>query len=76
MRHEARFNYMEIQNSKSGGNIYSNFEENFGATLGVHFRHTIYRSKAHEFKIPMLQTVCKSELKLRSYGHLKTTAQT
>ena len=50
--------------------------KNFGSILGVHFRHTIYCSKAHEVKSPTLQTVCKSKLKLRSYGHLKTTAQT
>ena len=42
MRHEARFNCMEIYNSKFGGNIYSEFEDKFGVLPGVHFRHTIY----------------------------------
>ena len=42
MRHEGRFNYMEIWNSKSDGNTYSNFEEKFGVLPKVHFRHTIY----------------------------------
>ena len=30
MRYEARFSYMEIWNSKSGGNMYSDLEEKFG----------------------------------------------
>ena len=29
IRHEARFNCVEIQNSKSGGNIYFDFEDKF-----------------------------------------------
>ena len=48
MRHEARFSCMEIYNSKFGGNIYSDFEDKFGA---------------QEVKSQTLQTVCKSELK-------------
>ena len=31
--------------------------------------------KAWEVKSPTLQTMCKSKLKWRSYGHLKTNAQ-
>ena len=34
---------MEIYNLKSSGNIYFNFEEKFGALLGLHFIYTIYR---------------------------------
>ena len=41
----------------------------------VHFMHTICRFEAREVKSPTLQTVHKSELKRRSYGRLKTTAQ-
>ena len=33
--------------------------------------HTIYHFKAQEVKNPMLQTVCNSELKWRSYSHWK-----
>ena len=33
---------MEVWNSKSGGNMYSNFEENFGALSKVHFMHPIF----------------------------------
>ena len=73
MRHEARFNYMEIYNSKSGGNIYSDFEDKFGAFYRVHFRYNTYFFVAWEVKSPMLQTICKSELKWRSYGYLQTT---
>ena len=29
IRHEARFNCVEIQNSKSSGNIYFDFEDKF-----------------------------------------------
>ena len=36
--------------------------------------HTIYHFKAWEVRSPMLQMVCKSELKWRSYSHLKATA--
>ena len=42
---------------------------------GVHFMHTIFRFEAREFRSLTLQTVCELELKGRSYGHLKTTAQ-
>ena len=59
MRHEARFNCMEIQNSKSGDNLYSDFEDKFGALPRVHFRHTIYGFEAREVKSPTLQTVYK-----------------
>ena len=40
----------------------------------VHFIHTIYIFEAWEVRSPTLQTMCKSELKWRSYGHWKTTA--
>ena len=36
--------------------------------------HTIFHFEAQEFKSPTLQTVCKLELKQRSFGRLKTTA--
>ena len=50
MRHEARFSCMEIQNSKSDGNIYSKFEEKFRVFLGVHFIHTIFCFEAWEVR--------------------------
>ena len=75
MRHEARFSCIEIWNSKSSGNMYSDFEDKFGVIPKIHFRHTIYRFEAREVKSPTLQMVYKSELKWRSDGNLKTTAQ-
>ena len=48
---------------------------NFGALPGVHCLHTIYHFESWEVRSLMLQMVCKSELKRRSYGHLKATAQ-
>ena len=45
----------------------------FGEISGVHCLHTIYHFEAREVKSPMLQTECKSELKRRSYSHLKAT---
>ena len=39
----------------------------------VHFLHTIYRFEAQEVKSPTLQTVSKSKLKRKSYGHYKKT---
>ena len=45
----------------------------FGALPRVHCLHTIYHFEAREVKSPMLQMMCKSELKWRSYGHLKAT---
>ena len=59
----------------SNDNIYSDFKEKFRSLLGVHFIHTIYHFESWEFRSPKLQTVCKLELKWRSYGKLKTTAQ-
>ena len=47
----------------------------FGALLGVHFLHSIYHFEAREVRIPTIQTVCNLELKRRSYGQLKETAQ-
>ena len=43
----------------------------FGALSGAQFMHTICRFKAWEVINPMLQTVCDSELKWRSYSHWK-----
>ena len=48
-------------------------QDTFRALTGVYFIHTIYCFEAREFRSPMLQTVCKSELERRSYGHWKTT---
>ena len=47
----------------------------FGALSQVHFIHTIYRFEAWEVRSPTLQTVSKSELKRKSYGHCKKTAE-
>ena len=44
---------------KSDGNIYSNFEDEFGALPGVYFIHTIYRLEYQEITSSTLQTVCK-----------------
>ena len=49
-------------------------KDTFRVLPGVHFIHTIYRFESWEVKSPTLQTVCKSELKWRSYSHWKTTA--
>ena len=54
MRHEARFNCMEIWNSKSSGNMYFDFEDKFGVLPEVHFRHTIYRFEDQVVISPML----------------------
>ena len=62
---------MEIWNTKSGGNMYFEFEAKFGELFEVHFRKTIYCFEALEVKNPMPQTLCKLELKRRSYDHLK-----
>ena len=43
----------------------------FGALTEVHFLHSIYHFKAKEVKNLILQTVCDSELKRRSYSHCK-----
>ena len=58
---------------KSGGNIYFDFEDKFEVLSEVHFRHTIYHFKDQEVRSLTLQTVYKSNLKWRSYNHLKTT---
>ena len=52
MRHETRFSYMKMQNSKFGGNIYFEFEDKFGILPGVHFRDIIYLFKAQEVRSP------------------------
>ena len=53
----------KFRTKKSGGIIYFDFEDKFGALYGVHYIHTIYRFEAQEVRSPTLQTVCKSELK-------------
>ena len=69
----------KFKTQKSDGNIYSNFEEKFGAFISVYFIYTTplqlfqrlgqlleipdYSFKAWEVMIPTLQTVCKLELK-------------
>ena len=49
--------------------------DTFWLLIGFYFMHTICRFEAREVRSPMLQTVYESELKRRSYGCLKTTAQ-
>ena len=48
------------------------FHRTFGALPEVHFLHSIYHFKAQEVNNPMLQAVCDSELKRRSYSHCKS----
>ena len=48
--------------------------ETFQVLTRVHFMHTICRFEYQEVRSPTLQMLGKSELKRRSYGHLKTTA--
>ena len=57
----------------SGHWLYCHFRDIFGALPRVHFLHTIYRFEAREVRSPTLQTVSKSELKQKSYGHCKKT---
>ena len=64
----------KFRTQKSDCIIYSDFEDKFRALPRVHCIHAIYCFEAWEVRSPMLQTVCKSELKWRIYGHLKTTA--
>ena len=47
----------------------------FGALSGVHYLHSIYHFESQEVRSPTLQTVCNFEMKRRSYGQLKATAQ-
>ena len=65
----------KFRTQKSDGNIYSDFEDKFGALSKVHFIHTIYPFEDREVRSLTLQTVCNLELKRGSYGHLKATAQ-
>ena len=46
----------------------------FRALSRVHFIHTIYCFEAREVRSPTLQTMSKSELKQKSYGHCNKTA--
>ena len=48
---------------KSDGNIYSNFEDKFGAFSRAHFIHTVYCFEAWEVRSPTLQIVSKLKLK-------------
>ena len=63
----------KFRTQKSDDIIYSDFEDKFGALSGVHYIHTIYRFEAREVRSPTLQTVSKSDLKRKSYGHCKKT---
>ena len=63
----------KFRTQKSNDIIYSDFENKFRALHRVHCIYTIYRFEVWEVRSPTLQTVYKSELKWRSYGHLKTT---
>ena len=45
----------------------------FGALSLVHFIHNTYHFESREVRSPKLQTVSKSELKQKSYGHCKKT---
>ena len=67
IQHEAISHAM--RNSKG-----EQLKEKFRALSRVHCIHTIYHFEAREVKSPTLQMVCKSELKWRSYDHLKITA--
>ena len=49
-------------------------QEKFRELPGIYCIYTIYCFEAREIRNPTLQIVCKSKLKWRSYGHLKTTA--
>ena len=49
--------------------------DTFRVLSGVHFMHTISRFEAWEVRSPTLQTVHELEVKQKSYGYLKTTAQ-
>ena len=62
----------KFRTQKSDDNIYSDFEDKFRALTRVHFIYTIYHFEDREIRSPMLQTVYKSELKWKSYDHLKT----
>ncbi|RVW88675.1 hypothetical protein CK203_043818 [Vitis vinifera] len=68
-RREARRE--EKQSEENRGKLAAVFFCTFGALPEVHFLHSIYHFKAQEVKNPMLQTVCDSELKRRSYSHCK-----
>ena len=49
--------------TQKSDNIYSDFEDKFGALSGVHFIHTIYRFEARAVSSLTFQTVYKSEIK-------------
>ena len=51
----------KFRTQKSNGNIYSDFEDKFGAHYRVHFIHRIYHFESWEVKSPTLQTVYKSK---------------
>ena len=64
----------KFRTKKFDDNIYSEFEDKFGAFFRIHFIHTIYRFEARAVSSLTFQTVYKSEIKWRSYVHLNTTA--
>ena len=53
---------MEIWNTKSGDNMYSDFEVKFGVVPKVDFRQAIYCFEAREVKNSKLQKMCKLEV--------------
>ena len=53
----------KFRTQKTDGIIYSDFEDKYRALSGVHCINTIYHFEAWEVRSPMLQTVCKLELK-------------
>lgn len=61
-------------NSKSGSSTYLHFKVNFERLSEINFVQAIYYFEAQEIRSPTLQMVYKSELKQRSYGHLKAIA--
>ena len=75
IRHEAIFICMEILELKIWWQHILWLWGKIGIIYEVHFRHTIYFFEVREVRNPTLQTMWKSELKWRSYDHLKTTSQ-
>ena len=71
--------HKQIRNARRGSKEKSTMKHSrgqslsatFGALPGVQFMHIICRFEAREVSNPMLQTVCDSELKWRSYSHWK-----
>ena len=73
MRHEASSSScMEVWNSKSSGNMYSDFEVRFGVLPKVHFGKAISFQSSRSQESNALNGV-QLELKQRSHDHLKAT---